>query len=215
VTVPSPALRVAAALTTAALVTGCAPDPPDYQSVWANGTTTTTVAPVPIAEYLKNIGVTGKPAAPDTLPDLKVSIPTPEGWSRSDNPNLPPDSVTIHKGEAYPTAMLTAIGLEGDFQPAEVIRHSFADVQLVPTFKRLDGSDADFHGFPSAMLQGSYTDSSGQRLQSYMRAVIATGSAPEHQRYLVQLTIVSAAGEAATHAGDVEAIIGGFTVAAK
>jgi hypothetical protein len=45
--------------------------------------------------------------------------------------------------------------------------------------------------------------------------VIATGSAPAQQRYLVQLAVTSLADQAAPDAADVEAIIKGFTVAAK
>jgi hypothetical protein len=64
------------------------------------------------------------------------------------------------------------------------------------------------------MIQGSYA-MGGTRLHSYNRMVIATGSAPARQRYLVQLTITSLADEAVMQSNDVEAIIRGFVVAAK
>ncbi|CNG96588.1 LpqT protein [Mycobacterium tuberculosis] len=64
------------------------------------------------------------------------------------------------------------------------------------------------------MLQGSY-DQDDMRMHSYNRIVIATGSPPGKQRYLVQLTITSLAKEAVAQSSDIEAIIRGFTVAAK
>jgi hypothetical protein len=64
------------------------------------------------------------------------------------------------------------------------------------------------------MIEGSY-GVSGNRLHTYNRMVIATGSAPAQQRYLVQLAVTSLADQAAPDAADVEAIIKGFTVAAK
>ena len=81
-------------------------------------------------------------------------------------------------------------------------------------FTQLDASTADFNGFPSSMIQGSY-DADGMRMHSYNRIVIATGSPPAKQRYLVQLTITSLANEAVAQSSEIEAIIRGFVVAAK
>ena len=64
------------------------------------------------------------------------------------------------------------------------------------------------------MIQGSY-DLDGTRLHSFNRIVLPTGSPPGKQRYLVQLTITSLADQAVAQAGDIEAIIHGFVVAAK
>ncbi|MBV9350800.1 MAG: LpqN/LpqT family lipoprotein, partial [Mycobacterium sp.] len=49
----------------------------------------------------------------------------------------------------------------------------------------------------------------------FNRIVIATGSPPANQRYLVQLTVTSLAEQAVAESADIEAIIAGFTVAAK
>ena len=75
-------------------------------------------------------------------------------------------------------------------------------------------SNADFHGFPSSMVEGSY-DLGDQRLHTINRIVIATGSGEDADRYLVQLAVTSLADQAVADAVDVEAIIHGFTVAAK
>jgi Probable lipoprotein LpqN len=206
-----------AVLALTVLPVGCGPKTPDYQSIWTRTTTTTpttTEAPVPFAQYLKDSGVSGEPVAPDKLTDLTVSIPTPPGWEKVDKPNIAPTTETIAKAGKLPTAMLMVFKLDGDFDAADLVKHGNADATLADNFKLLDQSGANFHGFPSSMIEGSY-DLNGQRLHTYNRIVIPTGSAPDRQRYLVQLAVTSLAEQAAPDAADIEAIIHGFTVAAK
>jgi Probable lipoprotein LpqN len=203
----------------AASAVGCAPKPPDYQSIWTTSSTTATTAtttgkPVPFSKYLESIGVTGDQVDPNTLPDLTVSIPTPPGWSPYTNPKISPNTKVISKGGKYPTAMLMVFKLRGDFDPANAIKKGNADAQLLHNFTQLDASNADFNGFPSSMIQGSY-DADGMRMHSYNRMVIATGSPPAKQRYLVQLTITSLANEAVAQSSEIETIIRGFVIAAK
>jgi hypothetical protein len=206
-----------AALAMAAVA--CGPKSPDYQSIWTTSSTTTsttkpTEKPVPLSQYLQSIGVTGKQVAPGALTDLTVSIPTPPGWSSFSSPNITPETVIISKGGKYPTARLVVFALRGDFDPAQVTKRGNDDAQLFENFKQLDTSTTNFNGFPSSMLQGSY-DLDGMRLHSWNRIVIATGSPPANQRYLVQLTITSLADQAVAQSDDIEAIIRGFVVAAK
>jgi hypothetical protein len=207
----------AAILFLAVLPVGCGPKSPDYQSIWTTSATTTpstTEAPVPFAQYLKDKGVSGEPVAPDKLTDLTVSIPTPPGWQKADKPNVAPTTEMIAKGGSFPTAMLIVFKLDGDFDAAELVKHGNADATLADNFKLLNKSSANFDGFPSSMIEGSY-DLNGTRLHTYNRIVIATGSGPDRQRYLVQLAITSLATQAAPDAADIQAIIHGFTVAAK
>ncbi len=197
----------------------CEPKAPDYQSIWSKSSTPTTTAtttgkPVPLSQYLESIGVNGQQVAPGALTDVTVSIPTPPGWSPYSNPNIAPETVMISKGGKYPTARLVVFKLRGDFDPAQVIKHGNDDAQLFENFKQLDSSLANYNGFPSSMIQGSY-DLDGMRLHSFNRIVIATGSPPGNQRYLAQLTITSLADQAAAQSTDIEAIIHGFVVAAK
>lgn len=218
----TPALpRFAGILTLAALaisIVACGPKVPDYQSIWTSSTTpsavTTTEKPVPLSKYLESIGVGGHQVAPDSLPGLKVSIPTPPGWAPFTNPNIPPETVLISKGRKYPTARLVVFTMTGNFDAAEVAKHGNADAYLFENFKQLDASSADYNGFPSSMLQGSY-DLEGMRLHTWNRIVIPTSPAPGKERFLVQLTITSLAGQAAPESADIEAIIRGFVVAAK
>jgi hypothetical protein len=215
--------RLATAVGIAALtvsVAACGPEkPPDFQSIWTTSSTTsaaptTTGKPVAISKWLENTGVIGVPVAPNTLPDLNVSIPTPPGWSPYTNPKIPPTALVLSKGEKYPTAMLTVFKLQGNFDVAEAVKHANADAEGLPGFTRLDASSADYNGFPSSMIQGSY-ELDGARLHSFNRIVFPTGSPPANQRYLVQLSITALAREAVAQSSDIEAIIRGFVVAAK
>ncbi len=88
--------------------------------------------------------------------------------------------------------------------PAKAIEHGNADAELSENFKQLNASTDDFQGFPSSMIEGSY-DLNGKRMHSYNRIVIATGSPPANQRYLIQFTVTGyadkAAGGGARHRG--------------
>ena len=206
---------------TAALVAiaaaGCGEKTPDYTSLISPSTTTTTTAPdapVPLAAYLESVGVTGETVAPDKLTDLTVTVPSPPGWQPYRNTNLAPGTRVIAKGDTYPTAMLLVFKLTGEFDVNEAVQHGYADAELTENFKRLNASNDNWRGFPSSMIEGSY-DLNGRRMHSYNRIVFATGSPPAKQRYLVQLTVTGYAEKAAEEGPDIEAIISGFTVAAK
>lgn len=225
-TARSPVLAAAAVLVPAALaastVAACATEAPDYRSVWSTSSTapsaaptTTSAAPVPIAAYLEQAGVTGTPVVGEKLTDLIVSIPTPRGWAPYQGTNLGPGTRMIVKGDTYPTAMLMVFRLDGEFDARQAVTHGNVDAQMSENFTELDSSTADFNGFPSSMIEGSY-DLNGARMHSYNRIVIATG-APEKpggagQRYLIQFTVTGYADQASAEAPDIEKIIEGFTV---
>lgn len=169
---------------------------------------------MPFAQYLESSGVTGEAVAPDKLTDLTVSIPVPPGWEKVEKPGIPATTEMIAKDGKIPTAMLLVFKLNGEFDAADVVKHGNADARLAENFKLLDQSGANFNGFPSSMIEGSY-DLKGERMHTYNRIVLPTGPAPARQRYLVQLSVTSLAQQAAPDAADIQAIIHGFTVAAK
>jgi hypothetical protein len=198
---------------------GCGDKSPDYTSLLTTSpktsTPTSTTTPVPISQYLETAGVTGQPVPPDKLTDLTVTMPKPKGWEQYSNPNFAPGTRVIAKGDTYPTAMLIVFRLSGgDFDAAKAIEHGNADAEKTENFRKLDASTDDWKGFPSSMIEGSY-DLNGKRMHSYNRIVIATGSPPANQRYLIQFTVTGYADKAATEAPDIEAVIGGFNVTKK
>ncbi|MBX7434740.1 LpqN/LpqT family lipoprotein [Mycobacterium sp. Y57] len=215
----------AVAALTAVAASGCATETPDYQSIWsttsaasAEPTSTTDEAPLPLANYLEDAGVIGRPVAPDKLTDITVSIPTPPGWHPYQNTNLAPGTRMIAKGDTYPTAMLMVFELDGDFDVAEALSHAAVDAEMSQNFHKLNSSTDDFAGFPSSMIEGSY-DLNGARMHTYNRVVIATGAPvrteggpPAAQQYLVQFTATGYADKAVEDADDIETIIDGFTV---
>ncbi len=210
-------LCVATVALVACAATGCGAKTPDYQSVWSTSATTaatptTSGTPVPIATYLQQSGVTGDPVAPDRLTDLTVTMPTPRGWTPYMNTNFAPGTRVIAKGDTYPMAMLVVLKLAGDLNVDEAIKHGYADAELSENFQRLNASTDAWKGFPSSMIEGTY-DLNGRRMHTYNRIVIATGSPPANQRYLVQFTVTGYAEKAAEEAPDIEAIIDGFNVA--
>lgn len=215
------ARRVAAGAALLVLATAaCGAQAPDYQSVWSTSSSapppseTPTETPVPIAQYLEDVGVTGRTVAPEKLPDLTVSIPTPPGWQPYPGRQFEPGTRVIAKGDTYPIAVLMVFELSGQFDPAVAIKHGDDDARLSENFKELNASHENWRGLPSAMVEGTY-DLNGQRMQTYNRIVIATGSPPANQRYLVQLTVTSFANESEEYGKDIEAILAGFMVAPK
>jgi hypothetical protein len=214
-----PLARLIAALVTCALAAvGCGPKSPDYQSIWSTTPTTTSAAPadrpVPFSQYLESNGVSGSPVAPDQVPDLTVSIPIPAGWQRVNRANIPQTTELVAKADSFPNAMLMVFRLGGAFDAKELVKHGNDDARLAQNFKQLEASDADFHGFPSSMIEGSY-NLGDQRLHTINRMVIAHGRGEDPDKYLIQLAVTSLADKAVADAVDIETILRGFTVAAK
>jgi hypothetical protein len=175
-------------------------------------TTAPPTSPTPIAQYLSSVGVTGEQVALDKLTDLTVTLPRPPGWTTYANPNFSPGTEAIAKNNTYPTAMVMVFKLDGNFDIPAALEHADDDAELSKNFNRLNYSNADFAGFPSVMIEGSY-DHSQTRLHTYNRIVFPVTS--KFDRYLVQFTVTTLAGQAAAQAPDVEKVIGGFSVAVK
>ncbi|HXS86356.1 MAG TPA: LpqN/LpqT family lipoprotein [Mycobacterium sp.] len=214
-----PLVRVAATLTALTVsVVGCGPKSPDYQSIWSTTPTTTSAAPtekpVPFSQYLESSGVSGSPVAPDQVAELTISIPIPAGWQKVNRVNIPQTTELIAKADSFPNAMLMVFKLGGELNAKELVKHGNDDARLAQNFKQLESSNADFHGFPSSMIEGSY-NLGDQRLHTINRIVIAHGTGEDPDNYLIQLAVTSLADKAVDDAADVEAIIRGFTVAAK
>jgi hypothetical protein len=216
--------RWAVAVALVAVATaGCGPKPPDYQSIWSTSvtpTTTTSAAPASdtLSKYLANAGIDAEAMVPAQLTDLTVTMPRPRGWEQYSNPKLAPGQQVITDHSGYPTASLLTYRLNGTINAAEALTHADAEAEVSPNFKKLNGSKDNFDGFPSSMIEGTY-DLNGQRMQTYNRVVIPTGTpqkpGAQGTQYLVQLTVTGFADDAVKEGPDVEAIIKGFTVAAK
>ena len=108
-----------------------------------------------------SLGVTGEQVPLDKLTDLTVTMPSPPGWTKYTNPNFSPGTEIIAKNNTYPTAMLVVFKLTGNFDVAEAIKHANVDAEMNKSFTKLNASNDDFNGFPSAMIEGSYDGADG------------------------------------------------------
>ena len=63
--------------------------------------------------------------------------------------------------------------LVGDFDPKEAITHGFVDSQSLAAWQSTDASLADFGGFPSSIIEGTYRQNN-MTLNTSRRHVIAT-----------------------------------------
>lgn len=167
-----------------------------------------------LAEFFKNKGVKLEPQVSQGFKALSIVLPMPKDWSTVPDPNVPDAFAVIAdrtSTDLYtPNAQVVVYKLVGDFDPKEAISHGYIDSQQEMGWRTTDMSLADFHGFPSAFIEGSY-QSGNQMLNTSRRHVIAT-SGPD--RFLVSLSVNSSAGNqgvsAAADAAD--AIVAGFKV---
>ena len=172
---------------------------------------TTADKPQPIVEYLYGHQVVGEQIPLDKLTDITVTLPAPPGWTRPAKSNFSPGTDVIAKNGTDAMATVVVMKLSGNFDVGEALKHANVDAEASKNFTKLNSSTADFDGFPSSMIEGSY-DLNGRRMHSYNRIIIPTGAPPANQRYLVQFTVTGYAEKAAEEGPDIEAVIRGFNV---
>ncbi|MGA5462543.1 LpqN/LpqT family lipoprotein [Mycobacterium sp. NPDC050041] len=169
-----------------------------------------------LREFFAAKNVTLEPQVANGFTALNIVLPMPAGWSQVPDPNVPDAFAVIadrNSGDLYtPNAQVVVYKLIGDFDPKEAVSHGLIDSQQLPGWRSIDASLAEFNGFPSAFIEGSYR-STEQMLNTSRRHVLAA-SGQDH--YLVSLTVTAGAGNqgAPTAAEATDAIVTGFKVAA-
>lgn len=145
---------------------------------------------------------------------LNITLPVPPGWTRVPDPNVPDAFAVIadrHSGALYtPNAQVVVYHLIGHFDPKEAITHGFIDSQQLPAWRTTNASLADFGGFPSSVIEGTYRQGD-MTLNTSQRNVIATTEANDN--YLVSLTVNTDVSNSVGHAPATDAIVNGFRVA--
>lgn len=222
----APQASAAAASAAPAATPAVAPAPAATAATAAPVAPATSVAPTPTAppvfpastgtikEYFKEKGVTLEPQKAAGFTALNIVLPVPAGWSLVPDPNVP-DAFTViadrKGGDALytPNAQLTVYKLVGDFDPREAISHGLVDSQLLPNWQSTNGAIEDFGGFLSSQIEGTYRDTD-LTLNTNRRHVIAQSGA---DRYLVTLSVTTAANQVVAAAPATEGIIKGFKVA--
>jgi hypothetical protein len=215
----------------AATATPAAPAPEVPTTVVAQPAPTTpppapalaTPAPTPalvpassgtLTDFFKDKGVTLEPQNPRDFRALNITLPMPTGWSQVPDPNVP-DAFAVLADRAggdglyTSNAQLVVYKLVGDFDPQEAITHGYVDSQQLTNWQSTDASLTEFGGFPSSVIEGTYRQND-MILNTSRRHVIATAG-PD--RYLVTLSVTTAANQAVAAANATDAIVNGFRVA--
>ena len=121
----------------------------------------------------------------------------PAGWTQVPDPNVPDAFAVIADrvgGTSVYTsnAQLVVYKLVGDFDPRRPSRTVSSTASDCSAWQTTDASLADFGGFPSAVIEGTYREND-MTLNTSRRHVIAT-SGPD--KYLVSLSVTTAASQA-------------------
>jgi hypothetical protein len=165
-----------------------------------------------LRDYFQAKNVQLQAQRPENFKALDIILPMPPGWSQVPDPNVAdPFVVTANRSSnsLYTSnAQVVVYKLIGDFDPREAITHGYVDSQQLPAWRSTNASLADFAGFLSSIIEGTYRQND-MTLNTSRRHVIAT-SGPE--RYLVSLAVTTDAAQAVAEAPATDAIVNGFRV---
>ncbi|MCV7106119.1 LpqN/LpqT family lipoprotein, partial [Mycolicibacterium chitae] len=165
-----------------------------------------------LREYFADKGVALEAQDPRVFEALHITLPMPPGWTQVPDPNVPDAYVVIAdraSGGLYTSnAQVVIYRLVGEFDPKEAITHGYVDSQQLPAWQSTDASLADFGGFPSALIEGTYTENE-LPLNTSRRHVIAKAGA---DHYLVSLAVTTSVSQAVATADATDAIVNGFRV---
>lgn len=165
-----------------------------------------------LRDYFQAKNVQLQPQQPQNFKALDITLPMPPGWKQVPDPNVvDPFVVTANRASnsLYTSnAQVVVYKLIGDFDPREAITHGYVDSQQLPAWRTTNASLADFGGFPSAIIEGTYRQND-MTLNTSRRHVIATSGT---DRYLVSLAVTTDAAQAVAEAPATDAIVNGFRV---
>ncbi len=166
-----------------------------------------------IGEFLKEQGVEMEPQKAAGFTALNIVLPVPTGWSVVPDPNVP-DAFSViadrKGGDGLYTsnAQLLVYKLVGDFNPREAISHGYVDSQKLFAWQSTAASMADFGGFPSSKIDGTYRD--GDLTLNTSRRYVIAKSGSDH--YLLSLSVTTSASQAVATGTATDGILNGFRV---
>src|SRR5271163_1574633 len=166
-----------------------------------------------LRDYLQAKGVKLEAQKPQGFKALDITLPVPGRWTQVPDPNVPDAFAVIadRLGTSLYTsnAQVVVYKLVGKFDPKEAITHGFVDSQQLLAWRTTNASQADFGGFPSSIIEGTYQQND-MTLNTSRRHVIATSGS---DKYLVSLSVTTGLSQAVTDGPATDAIITGFRVA--
>ncbi|WP_108921794.1 LpqN/LpqT family lipoprotein, partial [Mycobacterium montefiorense] len=167
-----------------------------------------------LRDYFGSKGVKLEPQKPQAFKALDITLPVPARWTQVPDPNVPDAFAVIadRQGSSVYTsnAQVVVYKLVGNFDPKEAISHGYVDSQKLLAWQSTNASMADFDGFPSSVIEGTYREGD-VTLNTSRRHVLATSG---HDTYLVSFSVTTDRAVAVGDAPATEAIISGFRVAA-
>jgi hypothetical protein len=174
----------------------------------------TPAIPGTLRDYLQAKGVKLVAQKPQGFNALDITLPVPTRWTQVPDPNVPDAFAVIadrHGNSVYTSnAQVVVYKLVGNFDPREAVAHGYVDSQKLLAWQTTNASPADFGGFPSSIIEGTYREND-MTLNTSRRHVIATSGA---DKYLVSLAVTTDASQAVADGPATDAIINGFRVAA-
>ncbi|OBH26166.1 LpqN/LpqT family lipoprotein [Mycobacterium sp. E1319] len=185
----------------------------------ASATAPAPLPPAPVTsgtirEYLQSKGVKLEAQKPQGFKALDITLPVPARWTQVPDPNVPDAFAVIadRQGSSIYTsnAQVVVYKLVGDVDPRDAITHGYVDSQKLLAWQPTNASMADFGGFPSSVVEGTYRDGD-VTLNTSRRHVIATSG---RDKYLVSLSVTTDRAVAISDAPATNAIINGFRVTA-
>ena len=214
-TAPATAPAVVAATSAAAPTAVAATAQPAAAPVQTPVPTMAPATSGTLAEYLKEKGVVLEPQKAAGFTALNIVLPIPTGWRIIPDPNVPNAFSVIADrqggdGLYSSNAQLLVSKLIGNFDPREAISHGYIENQKLLAWQSTSASMADFGGFPSSLIEGTYRDTD-MTLNTSRRQVIAQSGS---DRFLVTLSVTTAANQAVAAAAATDGITNGFKVAA-
>jgi hypothetical protein len=167
-----------------------------------------------LREYLQSKGVHLVAQKPQGFNALDITLPVPPRWTQVPDPNVPDAFAVIadRQGSSIysSNAQVVVYKLVGNFDPKDAITHGYVDSQKLPAWQTTNASMADFGGFPSSVIEGTYRDGD-MTLNTSRRNVIATSG---RDKYLVSMSVTTDRAVAVADGPATDAIVNGFRVAA-
>jgi Probable lipoprotein LpqN len=194
--------------------TATAPGAPRPAAAASMPPTVTPAVSGTIREYLQSKGVKLEAQKPQGFNALDITLPVPTRWTQVPDPNVPDAFAVIadRQGNSVYTsnAQVVVYKLVGNFDPRDAMTHGYVDSQKLLAWQTTNASIADFGGFPSSVVEGTYRDGD-MLLNTSRRNVIATSG---RDKYLVSLSVTTDRLQAVADAPATDAIINGFRVTA-
>jgi hypothetical protein len=193
-----------------------APAPASYPAASSAAAPLPPTATTPVSgtlrDYLQSKGVKLVAQKAEGFNALDITLPVPPRWTRVPDPNVPDAFAVIadRLGSSLYTsnAQVVVYKLVGNFDPREAMTHGFVDSQQLAAWQTTNASQADFGGFPSSIIEGTYRQND-MTLNTSRRNVIATSG---NDKYLVSFSVTTDAAQAVADGPATDAIINGFRV---